>query len=93
MSSSQALYEREEARVNDPNANENKRLVVYVHIRQKRFDLNDKAIATVGVLHPGPDANEATGNNPTPYFFVGVRVHQVSPLCLCPSFVVTRCVQ
>lgn len=62
----QALYEREEARANDPNADEDKRLVVYVRIRQKRFDLNDKAIATVGVLHPGPDANEATGNDPTP---------------------------
>lgn len=51
----QDLYEREEERLNDANLDDTKRLIVYVRIRQKRFDLNDKAIATVAVLHPGPN--------------------------------------
>jgi hypothetical protein len=48
----QERYERESARVDTPD--EDKQLIVYVRIRQKRFDLNDKAIATIGVLHSGP---------------------------------------
>ena len=51
----QTLYSNEEARLNDPRRDENKQLIVYVRICQKRFDLNDKAIATVGVIQPVSD--------------------------------------
>ena len=44
----QDTCERLEKQVDDSQ----QRVIVYVRICQKRFDLNDKSIASVGVLHP-----------------------------------------
>ena len=54
----QSLYEREEKRWGVISRDDRDKQIVYVRIRQKRFDLNDRAIATVGVLDLPPTAAE-----------------------------------
>ena len=45
------LYKREEMRIDDLlNSNSSKQAILHVKILQKRFDINDKQISTVGVL-------------------------------------------
>ena len=83
----QALYEREEARVNDPNADEDKRLVVH-HSSAARFDLNDKAIATVGV--PPRAGRERGGGRGVTRTVAIIMLHGVSILArfVCLNVVV-----
>ena len=45
------LYKREELRIDELlNSNSSKQAILHVKILQKRFDINDKQISTVGVL-------------------------------------------
>lgn len=52
--SPEELYKREEARIDELETNASRQAILHVKILQKRFDINDKQISTVGVLcHEG----------------------------------------